>query len=89
MVPTRPGATGQRPAVWLVLSSAEPYGSTTTNGSTTTKGGIVLHAFIRFNRGILAMPVYWKVWLAFLVGANHRGSRSMTTLEQKNIEAMS
>jgi hypothetical protein len=29
-----------------------------------------MHAFIRFNRGILAMPVGWQVWLALLVGTN-------------------
>lgn len=29
-----------------------------------------MHAFIRFHRGILAMPTPWKVWLALLVGVN-------------------
>ena len=29
-----------------------------------------MHAFIRFYRGIFAMPTPWKIWLAVLVGAN-------------------
>jgi hypothetical protein len=29
-----------------------------------------MYAFIRFNRGILAMPIQWRLWLALLVGAN-------------------
>jgi hypothetical protein len=33
-------------------------------------GAIDMHAFIRFNRGILAMPIHWRLWLALLVGTN-------------------
>jgi len=29
-----------------------------------------MQAFIRFNRGILAMPTHWQLWLALLVGTN-------------------
>ena len=29
-----------------------------------------MRAFIRFNQGILTMPIHWKLWLGILVGAN-------------------
>ena len=29
-----------------------------------------MHAFIKFNKGILKMPVLWQVWLAALVATN-------------------
>ena len=29
-----------------------------------------MRAFIRFNRGILAMPLPWRLWLALLVATN-------------------
>ncbi len=29
-----------------------------------------MRSFLRFNRGILAMPLHWQLWLAILVGAN-------------------
>lgn len=29
-----------------------------------------MNAFIKLNRGILKLPVYWQVWLALLVTAN-------------------
>ena len=29
-----------------------------------------MHAFIKFNKGILQMPVFWQVWLAALVATN-------------------
>ncbi len=29
-----------------------------------------MHAFIKFNKGMLKMPVLWQVWLAALVAAN-------------------
>lgn len=29
-----------------------------------------MHAFIKFNKGMLQMPVLWQVWLAALVAAN-------------------
>jgi hypothetical protein len=29
-----------------------------------------MRSFLRFNRGILAMPLHWQLWLAILIGAN-------------------
>jgi len=29
-----------------------------------------MRAFIKFNRGILSMPLHWQLWLGLLVGAN-------------------
>ena len=29
-----------------------------------------MHAFIKFNKGVLKMPVPWQIWLAALVAAN-------------------
>ncbi len=29
-----------------------------------------MRAFIRFTRGLLAMPIHWQLWLALLVGTN-------------------
>jgi len=29
-----------------------------------------MKAFLKFNRGIMKMPVHWQVWLMLLVGAN-------------------
>ncbi len=29
-----------------------------------------MHAFARFNRGIMKMPVQWRVWLMLLIAAN-------------------
>ena len=29
-----------------------------------------MRSFLRFNRGILSMPLQWQLWLALLVGAN-------------------
>ena len=29
-----------------------------------------MYAFIRFNKGILKMPLHWKLWLLVLVAAN-------------------
>ena len=29
-----------------------------------------MHAFIKFNKGVLKMPVLWQVWLAVLVATN-------------------
>ncbi len=31
---------------------------------------IHMHAFVRFNRGILKMPVQWRLWLMLLITAN-------------------
>ncbi|MCH7686728.1 MAG: hypothetical protein IH899_08620, partial [Planctomycetes bacterium] len=29
-----------------------------------------MHAFIKFNKGMLQMPVLWQAWLAVLVATN-------------------
>ena len=29
-----------------------------------------MHSFIKFNRGMLKMPVHWQLWLLLLVTAN-------------------
>ena len=29
-----------------------------------------MKAFVKFNRGLLMMPLYWRVWVATLVGVN-------------------
>ena len=29
-----------------------------------------MRSFLRFNRGILSMPLHWQLWLALLIGAN-------------------
>lgn len=29
-----------------------------------------MHAFIKFNKGLMKMPVQWRLWLLLLVGIN-------------------
>ena len=29
-----------------------------------------MHAFVKFNKGMLKMPVHWQLWVAVLVAAN-------------------
>ena len=29
-----------------------------------------MHAFIKFNKGIMSMPIYWQLWLMLLVTFN-------------------
>ncbi len=29
-----------------------------------------MHAFIKFNKGLMKMPIHWQLWLALLVVAN-------------------
>ncbi len=29
-----------------------------------------MNAFIKFNKGLMKMPLQWQIWLMFLVGAN-------------------
>jgi hypothetical protein len=41
-----------------------------TKISIAIQGETLMRAFIRFNQGILAMPIHWKLWLGLLVGAN-------------------
>ena len=32
-----------------------------------------MNAFVKFNKGMLRMPIHWQLWLMVLVGANMFG----------------
>ena len=34
------------------------------------KGERTVEAFLKFNKGVMRLPIYWQAWMVLLVGAN-------------------